>query len=198
MRQRLERRPETILHFAGAVGYASQLSVIAGEKRHDPIGLSERVCLQYNRVALMESHIGSDANFFENATLKNNTIDVVGLGLNAMDTICVSPVFPTPNTKTHINEVRVQPGGQVATAMTTCARLGLRARYIGSVGGDVWGQRQIASLREEQNLELLIAEVEDAASQVAIILLEEGIGERTILWRRDPKLQYPAQALRRE
>jgi hypothetical protein len=30
--------------------------MIAAEKSHDPIGLSERVCLQYNRVALMESH----------------------------------------------------------------------------------------------------------------------------------------------
>lgn len=114
-----------------------------------------------------------------------------------MDTICVTPAFPRPNTKTHINAVRIEPGGQVATAMTTCSRLGLKARYIGSVGGDAWGRAQIASLREE-NLELLIAEVADASSQVAIILLEDGVGERTILWRRDPKLQYPVQALRRE
>src|SRR5207247_5667778 len=35
-------------------------------------------------------------------------------------------------------------------------------------------------------------------SQIAIILLEEGVGERTILWRRDPRLQYPVEELRRE
>jgi sulfofructose kinase len=114
-----------------------------------------------------------------------------------MDTICVVPVFPRHNTKTHMREVRVEPGGQVATAMTTCARLGLRARYIGSVGGDNWGKAQLASLQEE-NLELYVAEVEGAASQVAIILLEEGIGERTILWRRDPALQFPVEELRQE
>jgi len=114
-----------------------------------------------------------------------------------MDTICIVPKFPRPNTKTHMHEVRVEPGGQVATALATCARLGLRARYIGSVGSDNWGKAQLASLREEK-LELLVREVEGAASQVAVILLEEGVGERTILWRRDPKLQFPVEALQRE
>src|SRR5262245_46364358 len=114
-----------------------------------------------------------------------------------MDTICIVPSFPQPNTKTAMLEVRVEPGGQVATALTTCVRLGLTARYIGSVGTDNWGKAQLASLREE-NLELNIREVEGTASQTAIILVEEGIGERTILWRRDPTLQYPPDALHRD
>ena len=114
-----------------------------------------------------------------------------------MDTLCVTPAFPRPNTKTHLSQVRVEPGGQVATALTTCARLGLTARYIGSVGTDSWGKAQLASLREE-NLELHVREVPGATSQVAIILLEDGIGERTVLWRRDPLLQYPVAELRRE
>jgi sulfofructose kinase len=129
--------------------------------------------------------------------LKNSTVDVVGLGLNAMDTICVSPSFPRPNTKTHLRSVRVEAGGQVATAMTTCARLGLRARYIGSVGDDSWGRAQLASLREE-NLELHVPEVPGASSQMAVVILEEHVGERTILWRRDPALQFPVNELRRE
>src|ERR1051326_2404815 len=114
-----------------------------------------------------------------------------------MDTICVVPAFPKPNTKTPMQSVRVEAGGQVATALTTCTRLGLTARYIGSVGNDSWGKAQIASLHEE-NLELHVREVDGAASQIAIILLEEGIGERTILWRRDPLLQYPIAELRRD
>ena len=123
--------------------------------------------------------------------------DVVGLGLNAMDTICVLPRFPVPNTKIHLHDVRVEPGGQVATALVTCARLGLRARYIGSVGTDDWGKAQLASLSAE-NLDIHVRQVEGASSQVAIILLEKGIGERTILWRRDPQLIYPVEELRRE
>ena len=124
--------------------------------------------------------------------------DVVGLGLNAMDTVCVVPRFPEPTSKTHLREVRVEPGGQVATALVTCARLGLKARYIGSVGTDDWGRAQLASLRSERNLDLHVREVEGATSQIAIILLEEGIGERTILWRHDPRLNYPVEELRRE
>jgi len=129
--------------------------------------------------------------------LENNTVDVVGLGLNAMDTICVVPVFPQPNTKIPMREVRVEPGGQVATALTTCAKLGLTARYIGSVGNDRWGEIQLASLRET-SLELHVRVVEGAASQVAVIVLEDGIGERTIMWRRDPALQYPVRELNRD
>src|SRR6266705_5244910 len=103
----------------------------------------------------MEGHIPNSV------TLKNNITDVVGLGLNAMDTICVVPRFPRPNTKIHLREVRVEPGGQVATALATCTRLGLRARYIGSVGTDDWGKAQLASLRGE-NLDLHVREVEGA------------------------------------
>src|SRR5688572_13405491 len=95
--------------------------------------------------------------------------DVVGLGLNAMDTVCAVPRFPAPNTKTLLHDVRVEPGGQVATALITCARLGLKARYIGSVGTDHWGKAQLASLHAE-NLELHVREVEGATSQISIIL----------------------------
>jgi sulfofructose kinase len=123
--------------------------------------------------------------------------DVVGLGLNAMDTICVMPRFPQPTTKTHLQDVRIEPGGQVATALVTCTRLGLRARYIGSVGTDEWGKMQLASLRAEK-LDLHVREVEGASSQIAVILLEEGVRERTILWRHDPLLNYPPAQLRRE
>src|SRR3989454_6268004 len=139
----------------------------------------------------MEKHIQNSVN------PPNGTTDVAGLGLNAMDTICVVPRFPEPNGKMRITQVRVEPGGQVATALITCTRLGLKARYIGSVGNDHVGKVQLESLRAE-GLELQVREVEGAQSQTAVILVEEGIGERAILWSRDPRLSYPAGQLRRE
>jgi sulfofructose kinase len=96
-----------------------------------------------------------------------------------------------------LRQVRTEPGGQVATALTTCTRLGLKARYIGSVGSDDWGKAQTASLAAE-GLELCLNTVEGASSQTAIILLEEDVRERTILWHRDPRLAYPIDKLRRE
>ena len=124
--------------------------------------------------------------------------DVVGLGLNAMDYITVLPHFPVPQTKVPIQEVRLEPGGQVATALTTCCRLGLTGRYIGSVGSDHLGTIQMESLRREGIDTSLVRKVEGVGSQLAFSLVEGGIGERTILWHRDPKLIFPPAALKRE
>jgi len=121
--------------------------------------------------------------------------DVIGLGLNAIDTICVVDSFPQPQTKTRIQRVYSEPGGQVATALVTCSRLGLRTRYLGSVGNDDAGRRQLESLRAE-NVDVQHVHVaEGVATQWATIILVEGVGERTILWRRDPELNYPADAV---
>ena len=127
--------------------------------------------------------------------METQTFDVVGLGSNAMDTICVVESFPQPHSKVKIKEVHVEPGGQVATALVTCSRLGLRTRYIGSVGDDDDGRAQLASLRAE-NLDVeYVRVVIGAQTQMAVIVLVEGIGEHTILWRRDAQLNYPADAL---
>jgi len=37
----------------------------------------------------------------------------------------------------------LRPGGQVASAMVTCAKLGLRVKYVGSIGDDERGRVQI-------------------------------------------------------
>ncbi len=124
-----------------------------------------------------------------------DSVDVVGLGLNALDTICVVDAFPNPQSKVPIRKLRVEPGGQVATALATCSRLGLRTRYIGSVGNDDPGRIQLASLRAE-NLDVQhVRVVEGATTQLAVIVLVEGVGERTILWHHDPRLNYPVDAI---
>src|SRR5215208_1390320 len=62
--------------------------------------------------------------------------DVVGFGLNSTDLLTVVAEFPVSNSKQRLQRVARMPGGQIATAMVTCARLGWRARYIGSFGDD--------------------------------------------------------------
>ena len=123
--------------------------------------------------------------------------DVVGLGLNAMDYITVLPRFPEPRSKVPIQEVRLEPGGQVATALATCCRLGLTGSYIGSVGSDHLGTIQMESLRQEGIDTSLVRSVAGATSQLAFALVEAGVGERTILWHRDAKLIFPPSALTR-
>jgi sugar/nucleoside kinase (ribokinase family) len=115
-----------------------------------------------------------------------------------MDTICVLDAFPKPNRKTAIRQVSREAGGQVATALVTTARLGLRSRYIGTVGSDDVGVGQIVSLQAEGIDTEPVRMIDGALSPMSIILLEEGIGERTVLWHRDARLQYPVAELRRD
>ena len=53
--------------------------------------------------------------------------DVVGVGLNATDTMLVVPHFPAYGGKVPFLSEAYSPGGQVATAMVACAKLGLRS-----------------------------------------------------------------------
>ena len=79
----------------------------------------------------------------------NNTpqFDVVGVGLNATDTLLIVPSFPAYAGKARIAEEILSTGGQVASAIVTCAALGLRTTYIGTVGDDERGRIQLESLR---------------------------------------------------
>src|SRR5438105_13501028 len=72
--------------------------------------------------------------------------DVVGVGLNATDTLLVVPHFPAYAGKAPFHEEMLSPGGQVASAMVTCASLGLKTKYIGTVGDDERGRIQMDSL----------------------------------------------------
>lgn len=119
---------------------------------------------------------------------RDRPFDVVGLGLNAVDFLCVIPRFPEPNTKLRMLQFARQGGGQVATALVTCARLGLRTKYIGKVGSDDLGRFSRASLVEEgvEASDVMVAV--GARSQFAVILVEGATGDRTILWDRDARL----------
>ena len=72
--------------------------------------------------------------------------DVVGIGLNATDTLIIVPHFPSYAGKGPFNQEILSPGGQVASAMVTCAKLGLRTKYIGTIGDDERGRVQLESL----------------------------------------------------
>jgi sulfofructose kinase len=115
--------------------------------------------------------------------------DVVGVGLNATDTLILVPHFPAYAGKIAFDEEILSPGGQVASAMVTCARLGLRVKYVGTVGDDERGRVQLASLRET-GINLDDVEVRAGCpNQTAYIVIDRSTGERTVLWRRDDRLR---------
>ncbi|MCL6507527.1 MAG: ribokinase [Bryobacteraceae bacterium] len=124
--------------------------------------------------------------------------DVVGVGLNATDTLLLVPRFPPYAGKVAIEDELISPGGQVASAMVTCARLGLRVKYIGTVGDDPRGRIQMESL-EAEGINLDDVQVRhNCANQSAYIVIDRSTGERTVLWRRPECLRLEPDQIRPE
>ncbi len=126
-----------------------------------------------------------------------SVVDIVGVGLNATDTIIRLPHFPAFNSKVEFRVSEILPGGQVATAITACARWGLKTRYVGKIGDDSAGILQ-------QN-EMLKAGIEahwvvapQCQSQSSFILVDGVTGERTVLWKRDARLELLPSEIQRE
>src|SRR5260370_33076876 len=67
---------------------------------------------------------------------ESSKVDVVGVGLNASDTLIPVAHYPARGSKVEFRSAQVLPGGQVATAMVACQHWGLRTRYVGKVGDD--------------------------------------------------------------
>jgi sugar/nucleoside kinase (ribokinase family) len=110
--------------------------------------------------------------------------DVVGVGLNATDTLLVVPHFPAYGGKVPFHQEILSPGGQVASAVVTCAKLGLRAKYIGTVGDDERGRVQMESLLGSGvNLDDVQLR-RGCANQSAYIIIDQSTGERTVFWSR--------------
>jgi sulfofructose kinase len=121
--------------------------------------------------------------------LESRTFDVVGLGQNSVDYVAVAATPPTASSKQRLEQFACLPGGQVATAMVACARLGWRTRYIGSFGDDAPGRLSRESLAAE-GVDLRAARtVAGATNRVAVILVDARTGERTVLWHHDPALR---------
>src|SRR2546422_7165346 len=99
-------------------------------------------------------------------------VDVVGVGVNATDTIIDLPHFPSLNTKMEFTSARVLAGGQVATAVAACAAWGLKTSYIGRIGDDAAGQLQRGEF-ERAGVDAHLIVVNDWSSQSSYILVED-------------------------
>jgi len=130
--------------------------------------------------------------------LRRNGVDIAGLGLNATDTVLMVREFPPLGGKERVVSLSRQAGGQVATALVACQRLGLRARYIGKVGDDEAGRFQLQSLRSE-GIDVGYTRVSrGAATQFGLIVVDQKTGERTVFWDRDERLAVTPQELKPE
>ena len=128
--------------------------------------------------------------------MKPSEVDLVGVGLNATDTLIPLATFPAPGSKVAYRSQTVLPGGQVATTVVACQRWGLRTRYVGKLGDDT-----AAALHREAfaraGVETQLITVPGGASPQSLIFVDDA-GERTVLNRRDERLTMRPDELDRE
>jgi len=123
-------------------------------------------------------------------------VDLVGVGLNATDTVIPLAQYPTRGSKTEYRHAIVLPGGQVASTVVACQHWGMRTRYVGKLGDDT-----AAALHREAfahaGVETQLMTVPGGVSPQSLILVDAG-GERTVFCRRDDRLVLQPEELNRE
>ena len=118
----------------------------------------------------------------------SNPFDVAGLGENSLDLMVVVAEYPATNTKQRLQRFARQPGGQIATALAACSRLGWKARYVGRFGDDEHGRQARESLAVEHVDTSAAVTVAGTTNRFAIILVDARTGDRTVLWDCHPAL----------
>ena len=119
------------------------------------------------------------------------TYDVVGVGANSVDFVYRLPAYPRPDSafaKLPISHHVVSCGGQVTTALATCAAMGLRTAYVGTVGSDDNARRMRAEL-DARGIDASNVVSREGTNPFAVILLDDREGERVVLWSRGPHLR---------
>jgi sugar/nucleoside kinase (ribokinase family) len=123
-------------------------------------------------------------------------VDLVGVGLNATDTVVPLAHFPAAGSKTEYTRRSTLLGGEVATASIACQSWGMRTRYVGRLGDDHAARLHRAAF-DRAGVEAQIVTVPDAHSPQSLILVD-GTGERTVLCHRDARLTLQAEDMRKD
>src|SRR6202163_3102565 len=123
-------------------------------------------------------------------------VDLVGVGLNAVDTLIPLPHYPVLGSKVEFRFANILPGGQVASAVIACQRWGVHTRYVGKVGEDRFAEVHRAEFAKA-GVEAHLFTAQGCASQQAFILVDD-TGERTVLWKRDNNLTLRPAELKQE
>ncbi len=120
---------------------------------------------------------------------EETVFDVVGVGECSRDDVWVLTGPFSFGQKIRAERHEQLGGGQVATAMVACARLGLRSAFAGSVGADEIGDEVRSGLISESVDVRALRVVADAHTRSALLLVDGGSGDRTVIESMDPHLR---------
>jgi sulfofructose kinase len=110
--------------------------------------------------------------------------DCMGLGVNAVDYLCIVKPYPKLDDKVDAVKCSIQGGGPVPTAMATLAKLGANVCYAGKVGADLEGKFVKAQLNKEGVDTRFVFEERKIKTARAFIWVDKSTGKRTVVLDR--------------
>ncbi len=122
--------------------------------------------------------------------------DCVGLGVNAVDYLCILDPYPNLDDKVDAVRSSVQGGGPVPTAMVALAKLGAKVCYLGRVGDDPEGQFVKSRLKKEGVETRFLLIDEKTRTSKAFIWVDKRTGKRTVALDRDRKNRFKKEELK--
>jgi sulfofructose kinase len=114
--------------------------------------------------------------------------DVLGIGECSLDEVALVDAAVKPGGKLRMRGRQRLAGGQIASALLGCARLGRSTALVSSVGDDAEAELALAPLRDAGVDLSRVRRVPGAATRSAWIWVDAASGERTVLWQRDERL----------
>ncbi len=118
-------------------------------------------------------------------------LDVIGLGASTADILSLVDHLPAEDEDMRADDISVQGGGPVATAMVTLARLGARTAMIDALGDDWRG----SLIRDEFQREGVATEYLKTGhgwtSPTSCILIKRDNGARSIIWAPGTAPEFP-------
>jgi sulfofructose kinase len=123
-------------------------------------------------------------------------VDLVGVGLNATDTLIPLAEYPARGSKMEYNNFSILPGGQTASAIVACQTWGLSTRYVGKLGSDD-AARIHREAFQRAGVEAQLVTSEGGVSPQSLIIVDAG-GERTVMGYRNETMALSPEELERE
>jgi ribokinase len=114
----------------------------------------------------------------EEQRLEMGNVQIVGLGMAALDIILRSRDMPTWEKGVRMSAIAIEGGGPVATAMVAVSRLGVSGGFIGTIGNDRLGTVKKQTL-VEHGLDVSHLVTRPAPEdQTVIVQVHQDTGER--------------------
>ncbi len=113
---------------------------------------------------------------------------ILVIGFNTIDIVLGGDEKLTTGKKIYAKRMSEYCGGQAANCAYTLAKMGCDVSYIGKFGDDENGIRSLASL-EKNHIDVSKSTIiKDCKNHIGIIFVDELTGERTIIMRKDKRL----------